>query len=124
MKKLLLLFLVLTVLGCTRDEIFIPTQQQEVTDNLAIQELVGIKLESSIISSEVKMNIKLPAPGTYRVKIRHGLNSELISQEKVTGIEGDNIFKIYTKVLKPSSYKLELSDLDHNIIGITSFSKF
>ena len=41
------------------------------------------------------MNVKLPEAGTYRIKIRHGLNNELISQERLEVKEGDNILKVY-----------------------------
>ena len=68
------------------------------------------------------MNVKLPEAGTYRVKIRHGMNNELISQEKVTGKEGDNILKVYVSALDKSAYKLELTTENHVVIGRTGFS--
>ena len=124
MKKILVILSLIILAGCTRDEdIIVVDPNQDVHQSLFINQLVGIKLESSVVSSAVAMNIKLPLEGTYRVKIKHGLNNELISQEKVQGKEGDNIFKVYVRVLESSSYKLELTDLDHNTVGITSFSK-
>ena len=41
------------------------------------------------------MNVKLPDIGKYRIKIRHGLNNDLISQEIICLKEGDNILKVY-----------------------------
>jgi len=124
MKKILVILSLIILAGCAKDEdIIVVEPNQDVPQTLIIDELVGVKLESAVVSSAVSMNIKLPLEGTYRVKIKHGLNNELISQEKVQGKEGDNIFKVYVKVLESSSYKLELTDLKHNTIGITSFSK-
>jgi len=68
------------------------------------------------------MNVKLPEEGVYRIKIRHGMNNELISQERVTGREGDNILKVYVSALDKSSYMLELTNEFHVVIGRTAFT--
>ena len=78
--------------------------------------MVGIKLESVIVTDRA-MNVKLPQDGIYRIKIRHGMNNELISQEKVNGTEGDNILKVYTSTLDKSGYMIQLTDEFHNILG-------
>lgn len=123
MKKLISILVLLLVLGCVRDEEFIIDPVVETPDVLFISELQGIKLASSIVSDRVAMNVKLPADGVYRIKIKHGLNNELISQEKIQGKEGDNILKVYVNALEKSSYKLELTKEDHTLIGATVFSK-
>lgn len=123
MKKLISILVLLLVLGCVRDEEFIIDPVVETPDVLFISELQGIKLASSIVSDRVAMNVKLPADGVYRIKIKHGLNNELISQEKIQGKEGDNILKVYVNALEKSSYKLELSTENHELIGVTAFSK-
>ena len=56
----------------------------------------------------------------YRIKIRHGLNNELISQEMIEAGQGDNILKVYVSSLQNDGYTLELTDDNHDIIGITS----
>lgn len=124
MKKLVLLFSLLILAGCAKDDDFIigPDPVDEVPSSLIIDDLAGIKLESNIVSERVSMNVKLPEAGTYRVKIRHGMNNELISQEKVTGKEGDNILKVYVSALDKSAYKLELTTENHVVIGRTGFS--
>ena len=124
MKKILLLFSLLILAGCVQDDDFIigPDPVDEVPSSLVIDDLVGIKLESNIVTERVGMNVKLPEAGTYRVKIRHGMNNELISQEKVTGKEGDNILKVYVSALDKSAYKLELTTENHVVIGRTGFS--
>jgi hypothetical protein len=45
----------------------------------------------------------------------------LISQEKLTAQEGDNILSVYTSSLDKSSFTLELTDVNHNVIGRTVF---
>ena len=125
MKKLLSILVLFLVLGCAQDEEFIVIDEnQEVPEALFIEDLVGVKLASSIVSDRVAMNVKLPSDGVYRVKIRHSMTNELISQERLTGKEGDNILKVYVNTLEKSSYKLELTKEDHTTIGITVFSKF
>jgi hypothetical protein len=120
MKKLLTLLVLLTLTSCMKDDIMEPVFVSEVPETLLIDELVGIKLESTIVSSEVRMNVKLPNDGTYRVKIRD-LDNSLISQEKLTAQEGDNILSVYTSSLDKSSFTLELTDVNHNVIGRTVF---
>ena len=120
MKKLLTLLVLLTLTSCMKDDIMEPVFVSEVPEALLIDELVGIKLESVIVSSEVRMNVKLPNDGTYRVKIRD-IDNSLISQEKLTAQEGDNILSVYTSSLDKSSFTLELTDVKHNVIGRTVF---
>lgn len=120
MKKLLTLLVLLTLTSCMKDDIMEPVFVSQVPDTLLMDELVGIKLENTIVSSEVRMNVKLPNDGTYRVKIRDIKNS-LISQEKLTAQEGDNILSVYTSSLDKSSFTLELTDVNHNVIGRTVF---
>ena len=123
MKKLISILVLLSVLGCVRDDELIIDPVVETPDVLFIGELQGIKLASAIVSERVAMNVKLPADGVYRIKIKHGLNNELISQEKIQGKEGDNILNVYVNALEKSSYRLELSTENHELIGATAFSK-
>jgi hypothetical protein len=67
------------------------------------------------------MNVKLPLDGKYRIKIRHGMNNELISQEMITAGEGDNLLKVYVASLEKSGYLIQLTDEFHNILGNQSF---
>ena len=68
MKKFIALLIVLTLTSCVRDEDFIIEPVTEVPEALEIDDLVGIKLESSIDSERVAMNVKLPEEGVYRIK--------------------------------------------------------
>jgi|SRR5210317_301537 hypothetical protein len=120
MKKLLTLFTLLLLTSCMKDEIMEPIFLSEVPETLEISDIQGIKLENTIVSSEVRMNIKLPSDGKYRVKIRD-IASKLVSQEELTAKEGDNILAVYTSSLDKSSYTLELVDSNNNVLGRAVF---
>jgi len=121
MKKLLTItILLLTLTGCMKDEIIEPINLVEVPESLVIEDLQGLKLESTIVSSEVRMNVKLPYTGEYRIKIRDIVN-DLVSQEKINGNEGDNLLKVYVSSLDKNGYLIELTDSNHDVIGRTSF---
>ena len=122
MKKFITLFIFLVLVSCARDEEPINNPILEIPDALFINDIAGIKLASNIVTERVDMNVKLPSEGVYRIKIRHGMTNQLISQEKVSGKEGDNILKVYVSTLDKSSYLLELTDSDHDVIGRTAFS--
>ena len=121
MKKVLILLSLVLLIGCMKDDdILSPIDNVvEVPESLVIGDLQGIKVESTIVTNEVKMNIKLPYTGIYRVKIRD-ISKQLISQEKLEANEGDNILKVYVSSLQNDGYTLELTDDNHDIIGITS----
>jgi len=121
MKKLILLLsLGLLLTGCMKDDVIdVIDPTVEVPEALKIQEAKGLKLESTITSSEVRMNVKLDFPGVYRVKIRD-IEKNLVSQEKLTAKEGDNLLKVYVSALEEDSYTIELTQDDHTLIGITS----
>ena len=121
MKKLILLLsLGILLTSCMKDDVIdIIDPVVEIPENLKIQTTKGLKLESTITSSEVRMNVKLDLPGVYRVKIRD-IERNLVSQEKLTANEGDNLLKVYVSALEEDSYTIELTQDDHTLIGITS----
>ncbi len=120
MKKVLLLLSVFLLVGCMDDDIISPIDDiVEVPESLQIEDVQGLKVESTIVSDEVRMNIKLPYTGTYRVKIRD-ISKNLVSQEKLDANEGDNILKVYVSSLENNGYTLELTDENHDNIGIAS----
>lgn len=119
MKKLTYALLLLLMVGCTKDIEFIGPMSL-VPENLKIEEPVGLKLESIFVDTAVSINVKLPQDGTYRLKIRN-IDNTLISQERLSAKEGDNLLSIYTKNLNKSSYTVELTTDDHNVLGRTVF---
>ena len=122
MKKILLLLSLLLIMGCSHDDDFVTVYpNQEVPQSLQIKELIGIKLESTIVTDRVAMNVKLPSDGKYRIKIRQGITNELISQEMISAEMGDNILTVYVASLDKSGYMIQLTDEYHNILGNQSF---
>ena len=122
MKKILLLLSLIILIGCHPDEILIePFPIDEVPESLVINSAIGIKLENTIVTDRVAMNVKLSSGGKYRIKIRHGINNELISQEMITAKEGDNILRVYVASLDNSAYMIQLTDEYHNVLGSESF---
>jgi hypothetical protein len=124
MKKIIAIFSLIVLVSCMKDDEFIIDPIVEVPENLFIGELQGVKLASYVVNEEVDINIKLPKTDRYRVKIRHGVNDRIISQEIVNGKEGDNLLKVYVRALPDSAYKLEVTTENHETIGFSSFAKF
>jgi len=117
MKKLLILFF---FISCS-DTIYIERPTQEVPETLFMPQAVGLKLESYIVEDKVRINTKLPRDGKYRIKILDFSNT-IISQEIITGKEGDNILNIYVKSLPVSSYTVELYTKNNIFVGRQNFS--
>lgn len=120
MKKLITLLFLVLLTSCMKDDFIEPINLVEVPESLEIADVQGLKLESTIVSDEVRMNVKLPYGGVYRIKIRD-ISKNLVSQEKIEGDEGDNILKVYVSSLENDGYIIELTDDAHNIIGLTTF---
>ena len=118
------IIMILTFVACVTDQdLEIIPIDQEIPEELYIGEPTGLKLESYILTEEVRINAKLPADGYYRIKIRHGMTDKLVSQERLYAKEGDNLLKVYARTIETSSYKLVLTTDDHQVVGWTGFSK-
>ena len=120
MKKIIIVFLMVMVVGCVSDELQDIYPQSFISENLKIEEPIGLKLETIFVFDKVSINVKLPQDGTYRLKIRN-ISNELVSQERLTAKEGNNFLSIYTKNLSKSSYTVELTTDDHTVLGRTVF---
>ena len=114
MKKLLLLPLLILV-SCAQEPM-ISEVSIDVPEILQITEKIGIKTETIIVQEEVRMNVKLPYSGQYRIKLRD-IEGKLVSQEIILANMGDNLLKVYVSTLPKSSYKLELADIEHKVLG-------
>ena len=122
MKKLLILSACIIVLsGCSKDDI-LPITEQNVNQNLKIAEKIGIKLETSFVSKEVSMNVKLENAGIVTIKITD-ISNRVVSKEQVSVKAGDNVLKVYTSALPSSAYRIGLYDSNNNLLGITDFNK-
>jgi hypothetical protein len=120
-KSLIFSICVIIFAGCTKDDILIPMQEQ-IKPELAIQNSVGIKLETPFVSKEVSMNVKLEKEGTVVIKITD-ISNRVVSKEQVSVKAGDNLLKVYTSALPSSSYRIGIYDSNNNLLGITDFNK-
>jgi len=120
-KRIVAIMLVLAAAACTQDPEYIDIPKASVNNALVIEGVEGLKLESYIVTNQVKINSKLPVAGTYKIKI-YDFNGEVVSQENIEGKEGDNILNIYVSALPVSSYTVELQTADNKVIGRELFS--
>jgi hypothetical protein len=122
MKKILILFLFITILvGCNRDD-FNELPINEVKSELQIKNNVGIKLETAFVTTEVLMNVKIDVAQTVTIKI-FDISNRVVSKESMSVKSGDNILKVYTSALPSSAYRIGLYDSKGNELGITDFNK-
>ena len=94
----------------------------KVPNELAINSVSGIKLETPFVTSEVSMNVKSDVAQTVTIKILDIANRVVSKSTSVVKI-GDNILKVYTTALPSSAYRIALYDATGNRIGITDFNK-
>lgn len=120
-KRIIAIMLVLAAAACTRDSEYVDIPTTQVNNILLVEGIQGLKLESYIVTNQVKINTKLPAAGTYKIKI-YDFGGEVVSQEKIEGKEGDNILNVYVSALPVSSYSVELQTTDNKVIGREYFS--
>lgn len=123
MKKIsfYLASILILVASCSKEDILEPIPYQ-ISEELIINEASGIRLQNYNVQEEVNINIKLPETGTYRIKLVD-ISNTTISQEKVDGVKGDNLLKIYVKALPASSYTVLVTDEKDALIGRDLFSK-
>jgi PBP1b-binding outer membrane lipoprotein LpoB len=121
MKKILTVALLVFVLtGCSKDDLILPVQ--EVKEQLQIKDAVGIKLESTFVTAEVAMNVKMETSQTVTIRI-FDISNRVVSKETVNVKTGDNILKVHTSALPSSAYRIGLFDSNNKQIGITDFNK-
>ena len=115
------MMLVLAAAACTQDSEYIDIPTLKTTPSLTVNGVQGLKLESNIVTDQVKINSKLPVDGIYKIKI-YDLEGKIVSQEKIEGKQGDNILNIYVSALPVSSYSVELQTSNNEVIGKEFFS--
>ena len=123
MKSLIFLVSALVfIASCTNEDLITPTPIEEVKKELKVVGNVGIKVETPFVKEEVSMNVKAETAGKYSVKILN-ITNRPVSSEEVELKAGNNILKIYAKVLPSSAYRIGLFDLNGNLLGIGDFNK-
>jgi hypothetical protein len=122
MKKICLIAAVaILFVGCTKVDVPAPIAP-EVSADLKINSIVGIKLQSSFVTSEVAMNVKSDVSQSVTIKI-FDISNKVVSKENVNVIAGDNVLKVYTNALPKSAYRIGLFDVNGKQLGITDFNK-
>ena len=119
-KSILVALVVIGLTGCYKDDMIQPIA--EVKEQLQIKDAVGIKLESTFVTTEVAMNVKMEVAQSVTIKI-FDISNRVVSKETMNVTAGDNILKIYTTALPSSAYRIALFDVKGNQIGITDFNK-
>ena len=123
MKKTLIFgLLILSLIGCTKDDLFINQEINQVKPELQIMNSVGLKLETAFVTAEVAMNVKSEIGQTVTIKI-FDISNRVVSKETMTVKPGDNILKVYTSALPSSAYRIGLYDSKGDQLGITDFNK-
>ncbi|NDB55241.1 hypothetical protein EB169_05360 [archaeon] len=103
MKKLALFLIIsLGITGCFKDD-FAPTPVVP-TSELQINGVSGIKLQSTFVTTEVAMNVKIENKGIVTIKI-FDIANRVISKETA------------------DAYRIGLYDSAGKLLGITDFNK-
>jgi hypothetical protein len=122
MKKILTLLLFIFIIGSCNDPFEFEYVKNETPDNLVIENIIGIKLETQFITDEVRMNVKTDLLGNHIIKITD-ITGNVVSKEEVMLTPGDNVLVIYTNTLPSAGYRIGLYDLKDRNLGITDFNK-
>ena len=118
MKKFTILFLLLVVLSCQKDDFFIETYAPQ---SLQIDALTGIRFSEQSPTDGTLYNLKTDNSGVYTVEILD-LTKTLVSRNTLKVIEGDNIYTLYTRAIEPGDYTFRF--LDQNGIEKESIKLF
>ena len=119
MKKLLfVLFGIMVIVGCRKDVVNTPV----ATNPLDIKASVGVALQTTFVTGDVKMNVKSDNAQTVTVKILDIAN-RAVSKSTTDVVAGDNILTVYTAALPTAAYRLAIYDNKGNLLAITDFNK-
>lgn len=106
MRKFTILFLLLVVLSCQKDDFFIEPYAPQA---LEIDALTGIRFAEQSPTDGTLYNLKTDNSGTYTVEILD-LTKTLVSRNTLKVTEGDNIYTLYTRALGTGQYTFRFLD--------------
>jgi hypothetical protein len=109
MKKILFIFVIL-LWGCTKMEIEPTPPPVEKIFNVG---------ESSVINGQ-SIYFDLPSAGIYTLTLIDKESGNVISRERFTGQNGENVKKIYTNSIQSKYLYLLLEDVTKKEIGKTT----
>ena len=119
-KNSLILLAIILFVGCTKT---VPTSPEiAISNDLKINNAVGIKIQNPFVTSTVSMNVKSDLSQVVIIKITD-IGNTVVSKESVNVTAGDNILKIYTNALPRAAYRIGLYDQNGKLLGITDFNK-
>ena len=101
-KTSLLLFGFILLFGCKKVDVPYPSPQT-INEDLKINGITGIKLETVFVKNEVSMNVKSEVAQTVTIKITD-ISNRVVSKSTSDVKMGDNILKVYTTSLPSSAY--------------------
>ena len=106
------------VAGCRKDVSVI-----NHNDNpLAITANVGVALQTTFVTTDVKMNVKSDVAQIVTIKILDIAN-RTVSKSTSNVIVGDNILTVYSAALPKAAYRLAVYDDKGTLLAITDFNK-
>jgi len=109
MKKLLFIFVIL-LWGCTKVDIPTPTPPVEKIFNVG---------ESKVTNGQ-SIHFDLPSAGVYTLTLIDKESGQVVSREKFTGQNGENVKKIYTNSIESQYLYLLLEDVTKKEISKTT----
>jgi hypothetical protein len=109
MKKLILISFILLV-GCTKPELPTPT--------IPIEKIFTVN-ESKVVNSQ-SIYFDLPSAGVYTLTLIDKQSEQVVSRERFTGQNGENVKKIYTNSLSKGYLYLVLKDANNTEINRTT----
>jgi hypothetical protein len=122
MKRITLIALVsIMAIGCTKMDLPTPIVDT-IPNELAINSVSGLKLETPFVTSQVAMNVKSEVAQKVTIKI-FDISNRIVSKSTSDVKVGDNILKVYTNALPSSAYRIGLYDSMGRELGITDFNK-
>jgi len=108
MKKIILISLILLV-GCTKPDLPTPT--------MPIEKIFTVT-ESKVLNGQ-SIHFDLPSAGTYTLTLIDKESGQVISRERFTGQNGENVKKIYTNSIQSQYLYLLLEDVTKKEIAKT-----
>mgnify|MGYP003351181088 CR=1 FL=1 len=118
MKKLLfVLFAILVITGCRKDMSTPPS-----TNPLDIKANVGVALQTTFVTNDVKINVKSDVAQNVTIKILD-ISNKAVSKSTTDVVAGDNILTVYSATLPTAAYRLAVYDNKGTLLAITDFNK-
>jgi uncharacterized lipoprotein YajG len=111
-KTLIILAAIVFFSGCTKPEI------EPIPVNPVVKDIFSVS-QSNVTNAQT-FNFTLKSSGPYTLTLIDSLTKQVVSRERIYGIEGLNSMSIYTKTIQSKYLHLVLLDANNNEIGKTT----